>query len=123
MKSALGTSRTMPADAASDPASLASVLDQIENLSISGGNGLSLNDVSAELRQMSLTSDGDQEDRQNLGPPVCTDVSVPPAGAGGDQSSATERVSGELGRMRVTSGGGEGKSECRASPSPAPGCS
>ena len=89
----------MPADAASDPASLASVLDQIENLSISEGKkGLSLNDVSAELKQMSLTSGGGEPKPECLGPPVCTDVPL----AGGDQR-ATEQVGDELRQMGLTS--------------------
>ncbi|XP_037083513.1 ankyrin repeat domain-containing protein 54-like [Pollicipes pollicipes] len=60
VKSALGSSagRTGLATPDTDPASLASVLDQIENLTISAP---SLSDVSAELRQMSLTSSGSQE--------------------------------------------------------------
>ena len=104
----------MPADAASDPASLAGLLDQIENLSISGGGRLSLSDVSAELRQMSLTSGGD---REGPGPPVCSDVRVPPAGEDG---TAAERAGTELGQMRLTSGGGRRNSECGVSPPGAP---
>ena len=121
VKSALGSSGTMPADTASDPASLASLMDQIENLSISRqGKSVSLNAVSAELMQMRLTSAGDQASSQGSGSQASSGVDVP---SGEANQTRAEQMSAKLGQVSLSPGGGDATSACGASAPPAPGCS